>query len=293
MCIIFFHVPKLSTTKYALIIAANRDEFFSRPAKLARRWSRRNLIAGEDITPGKEGVTWFGFNPSTGSAAALLNLRLLSNERLKNESLKSRGFFIRKFLENESVDSDLQALRQEVEANRYSPFNFIAFKASFQIDNTLKYSAHRIDNYAQVLSDTIEIENDKVQGFSNTLPDCEYQKVIFGRKEFDRVCKENEETVEVNELADSLLTFLMNKDSQFPDPNLRDRFDSKLFPDEKLKRVASVRVEIPDNDYGTRASTVLIVDRNGKFLFKERSFDTNPYTDTCITGIIGQETGNE
>ena len=276
MCIIFFQIPTLRSSRYALIIASNRDEFFARPARLARRWSSpTGLIAGEDRTEGKEGGTWFGFNSKTGSAAALLNLRLLAEEKAVDRSLlKSRGFFVKKYLE----DGGLGMALEEAE---YSPFDFFAFEGRKDEDG-MRYRSWRVDNLSR--EGWLEIDGGGVQGFSNTLPEKEYQKVIQGREMFESILNKNQN--DSKQLSDQLLGLLRNTEPNFPDPQLRSRFGSERFPDEILKKVAAIRVELPE--YGTRTSTVLLVERSGRYLFREMSWDTQPVSDTVLEGVVGE-----
>jgi len=58
--------------RYPLVLAANRDEFFSRPASPAHWWTDApNLLAGRDL---EAGGTWMGLSRN-GRFAALTNYR--------------------------------------------------------------------------------------------------------------------------------------------------------------------------------------------------------------------------
>ena len=68
MCLILFTINP--TSKYKLILAANRDEFYDRPAEPAAFWkSDPDLLAGKDL---KKGGTWLGITKS-GRFAAITN----------------------------------------------------------------------------------------------------------------------------------------------------------------------------------------------------------------------------
>ncbi|MFM7522831.1 MAG: NRDE family protein, partial [Betaproteobacteria bacterium] len=70
MCLIVFAWKLIP--QCPLVLAANRDEFFSRPAQSADWWSDQpNVFAGRDL---EGGGTWLGVNRQ-GRFAALTNIR--------------------------------------------------------------------------------------------------------------------------------------------------------------------------------------------------------------------------
>lgn len=78
MCIIFFIANENATDgQYKLILAANRDEFFARPALQAAPWKEDNsVIGGRDMEPGREGGTWLAISAKDNvfKFGALLNI---------------------------------------------------------------------------------------------------------------------------------------------------------------------------------------------------------------------------
>lgn len=55
MCILFFILNENARgDEYKLILASNRDEFYSRPALVAGRWKENEyVIGGRDMEPGR------------------------------------------------------------------------------------------------------------------------------------------------------------------------------------------------------------------------------------------------
>ena len=71
---------------YPLILAANRDEFFARPAAPADFWEDHgNVLAGRDF---EQGGTWLGLTRS-GRLAAVTNFRSGRRQRI---GTRSRGW---------------------------------------------------------------------------------------------------------------------------------------------------------------------------------------------------------
>ncbi len=74
MCLIFF--ANEANSRYRLVLAANRDEFYSRPTAPAAFWQEApDVLAGKDL---KSGGSWMGVTRS-GKIAAVTNFRGPSN----------------------------------------------------------------------------------------------------------------------------------------------------------------------------------------------------------------------
>ena len=70
MCLILFGVQP--TKKLQLVVAANRNEFYARPASRAGFWDDHpQVLAGRDL---QAGGTWLGVN-RTGRFSAVTNFR--------------------------------------------------------------------------------------------------------------------------------------------------------------------------------------------------------------------------
>ncbi|MEY5003269.1 MAG: hypothetical protein RL678_1078 [Pseudomonadota bacterium] len=116
MCLIVFAWKLIP--QCPLVMAANRDEFFSRPAQSADWWSDQpNVFAGRDL---EGGGTWLGVNRQ-GRFAALTNIR---NGYEPSREKRSRGELVANFL---SQDISAQTYLEQVRANgeHYNGFNLI------------------------------------------------------------------------------------------------------------------------------------------------------------------------
>ncbi len=119
MCLIAFAWQQ--HPEYPLIVAANRDEFFVRPARPARWWEHngRPIFAGQDE---QAGGTWMGVS-ADGRFAALTNHRDPASVR---SNAPSRGALVPHFLAASGQTGDaFQELQQN--ARHFNGFNLIGF----------------------------------------------------------------------------------------------------------------------------------------------------------------------
>ena len=88
MCTVFIYRNKKS--KWPLLLAANRDEFFKRKfIAPSTHWKKSpEIFAGKDLS---KGGSWLGVNRN-GLCVTVLNR---DSRELKSKQLKSRGHFLR------------------------------------------------------------------------------------------------------------------------------------------------------------------------------------------------------
>ncbi|ASP37750.1 hypothetical protein CHH28_03255 [Bacterioplanes sanyensis] len=99
-----------------LLLAANRDEFYQRPAAAMHIWPEQpSILAGRDLT---QGGTWLGIN-RTGRIAMLTNVRTPDPAP---EQPRSRGELVLQFLAGSAEPQDYLA---EIDGAHYGHFNFI------------------------------------------------------------------------------------------------------------------------------------------------------------------------
>jgi uncharacterized protein with NRDE domain len=103
---------------YPLVVAANRDEFFARPASAPKLLDRQaEIFGGRDEAAGG---TWLAVNRS-GVVAALLNRR---SDRVPDPSRRSRGLLCLSLLRCHSAAEARNRLAIE-RGETYNPFNLL------------------------------------------------------------------------------------------------------------------------------------------------------------------------
>jgi uncharacterized protein with NRDE domain len=238
---------------YPLILAANRDEFFTRPAAAAHYWhDHREILAGRDL---EQGGTWLGLTRS-GRVAAVTNFRDGTRSR---SGQRSRGWLVRDYLLS---DLDALAFLQRVDdgATQYDGFNLLA--------GTHKQLFHYSNRTGAVTP-----LGPGVHGLSNHLLNTPWPKVARARETLLGLTD-----VPARDLPEALFALLADR-SQPPDEALPD---TGIGLDRE--RVLST-VFIQSQDYGTRCSTVLLIDRTGRACLEERSFapDSTLIARRCYT----------
>jgi len=230
--------------KYRLIIAANRDEFYERPSQPAAFWPEApELLAGKDL---QGGGTWFGITRS-GRIAAITNYR---DPRAHRNDAPSRGLLLTDYLLG-SADPAGYLERVSRKGAAYNGFNLIA-----GTPRELYYTSNRKDGVIALTPG--------LYGLSNHLLDTPWPKVARGKAAFGE---------------------LLSRDGD-PDPESRleiqsDRsiMEDRLLPETGIgldwERILSARF-IVSPVYGTRSSTLLLVDREDRVTFIERNFNSSP-----------------
>ncbi len=118
MCIVA--IGHQASSRYSLVVAANRDERHARPAAAADWWDGPgSLLAGRDL---EAGGTWLGVTGS-GRFAAVTNIFEGGGA---DRADRSRGALVTGFLESSATPS---AYADLVEPDRYGPFNLVLWQS--------------------------------------------------------------------------------------------------------------------------------------------------------------------
>lgn len=241
MCLIIFAYR--IHPEYPLILAANRDEFYERPAGPLSFWEEApGVLAGRDL---KKNGTWLGAN-LRGQIAAVTNYRDPSS---RMEDAPSRGLLVSDFLKGpHSPKNYLDIITPRY--NKYNGFNLILGNA-----NRLFYCSNR--------GREMQAIEPGLYGLSNHLLNTPWPKVENGTAQLKRLLSAGKEI-----RPDDIFDFL--SDRSFP--------PADLLPDtgvgQRWERVLS-SIFIVSPVYGTRNSSIIFLNKTGKITFLERNFDAS------------------
>ncbi|MES2945717.1 MAG: NRDE family protein, partial [Pseudomonadota bacterium] len=119
MCLIAFAIG--ASSRWPLLIASNRDEFFDRPAAALMRWQTetgQDIISGRDL---RAGGAWLGMTPQ-GRVAMLTNVRELPAAAGEAAAQKSRGELVIRWLE---TDMNADQFMAQTDNTAYGGFNLV------------------------------------------------------------------------------------------------------------------------------------------------------------------------
>ena len=237
--------------RYALVVAANRDEYFDRPALPLDWWTpapgATPLLSGRDLSAGG---TWLGVS-QRGRVAMLTNVRDPARQR---PQAPSRGTLVTDWLHGAAPAASMWP---HWAARGCNPFNLIG--GDLGIGQWW---------WADDRSESPVPLGPGVYGLSNAALDTPWPKV---RRLKQRMRDALAPDTHGETLRDALWGALADRDgaddAEFPDTGVglaRERWLAPAF------------IHAPERHYGTRCSTVLLGMRTGtgwQLEVSERSFD--------------------
>jgi uncharacterized protein with NRDE domain len=242
MCLIL--IAYQPEPRYQLVVAANRDEFFRRPTAPADYWAgAMHVLGGRDL---EKGGTWMGVSRD-GRWAAVTNYR---DGTVVNPGAKSRGELVAGFLRKPAAPG-AYANSVRHSAGDYAGFNLIVGDQECLHYYSSKQSA------TQALGPGL-------YGLSNGLLDCAWPKVHRGKTALGHALASRGP----DDMVDNLLAALADR-TIAPD----DALPSTGIALDWERRLSAAFISAPG--YGTRASTVLVLTKDGEMYFHERSFDNH------------------
>lgn len=243
MCLILF--AKNCHPKYKLIVAANRDEFYQRRTQQADFWeSDPNILAGRDL---EAGGTWMGISTKL-ELAMLTNFRDPSSIK---EDAPSRGELVVDYLQND-LDPESYLSQHAAQGNRYNGYNLICGTP----DSLYYYS-----NYQE----GVHPITDGIHGLSNALLNTEWPKIKRGKRQLQQLI--TTEVLEPEHLFEMLYDDLKASPDELPSTGVGQDTELMLSP-----------MFIKSNNYGSRCSTVLLIDKNSNATFVERTYDLSDFS---------------
>jgi uncharacterized protein with NRDE domain len=239
MCLIVFAYD--CHPLYRLILGANRDEYRNRPTDSARFWSDApHLLAGRDRV---FGGTWLGVTTG-GKLAAITNYR---DPRRQVAHLPSRGGLVAGFLQDTEMTPEKFRGTLNRDGGGYNGFNLL-----YGVGTELHYFTNRGGSSGPVTPG--------IHALSNHLLDTRWPKAAAARSRLDDLLLQPE--IDPEEIFTALSDSSPFADRLLPDTGVgpeRERLLSPIF--------------IDNDTYGTRSTTVLLIDRAGWVTFVERTFD--------------------
>lgn len=244
MCLIAFAWQ--THPRYDLIVAANRDEFHDRPTRAAHWWPDAPAVYGGRDE--RAGGAWCAADRS-GRFTAVTNVR---EPGVRSSDVRSRGALVYDALAQPGSVGDY-ARDIADERTTYGPFNLLLAD-----NDELLFLSNRGAQQQVRLAPG-------VYAISNGHWDENWPKTVRARAELDALIAADGTTPEA-------LFALLGEADHAPEQTLPD---TGVDPDtEQLLSSLFVRSQA----YGTRASTVILRDRDGSVAFHERAFDHDAHT---------------
>lgn len=231
---------------YPLILLANRDEFFARPAAPLHQWDN-GIVAGQDL---QEGGTWLGIKDRR--IAILTNYR--DGRDMLNHYEQSRGQIVTDLLTG--------AANHASNFDAYGGFNALLYDREH---GQLRYLSNR--------GQPLRLQSG-VYGLSNHTLDTPWPKVVSLKSTFQ--AKLTNDEAPSSKWLDILLDTTKAAPEFVPNTYIPAAFE------QHLSSIFIPHTEQFGRAYGTRCSTMVAVDRMGGWQIVERSYDQAGK----ITGLV-------
>ena len=239
MCLIVFSYQETKESSKAfpgsLILAANRDEYYERPTKNMHWWEAEGVLAGKDL---QAGGTWLGVSDD-GRFAAITNYKELTNG---GGDLKSRGELVSNYITSKEVSS--KEYLDSIKGINYAGFNLLLGD---------KEGIHYISNR----SEEIDKLEPGIHAVGNLLLNSQTKKSVKVKNQF-------KELLQTNPDEDGLLEFMKDESGDLSD------LDIAGFKETEHEEIPYRFIK--SNVYGTRCTTLLTIDPNGKYRITEQNY---------------------
>lgn len=238
MCLIALAIEQ--SAEYPLILAGNRDEFHGRPTLPADWWpDRPDILGGRDL---QAGGTWLALHRK-GRFATVTNYR---DAEPPSTAFRSRGHLVTDFLESELAPDEFL---ETVDGDRYSGFNLLVGD-----ERKVAYLSNRGGDAASLSAG--------VYGLSNALLDGTWDKV-------ERTKRGLADLLDRHAVNETTVLRLLDDRERGP----VEEVDATSLGFSLAHAVTAPFIVTPE--YGTRCSTVVLLDRKGCWRIIERRFDAS------------------
>lgn len=246
---------------FPLVVAANRDEFFARPTAAAALWDDApGLLAGRDL---QAGGTWLGL-AKTGAVTPGWRFSALTNFRHPASQFpdaRSRGELPTHFLASRQPAGEFAAELMAT-GTTYGGFNLLTANLSADGRGELAYCHNLSPLLGNQAPPSPQILTPGIHAVSNSVLDTPWPKLQQARAEFAHALEDLPDSVAFSKAALGLLADQQRAaDAELPATGVPLKWERIL---------SSIFVHSPD--YGTRASTLLWIDRHGQANFREVTF---------------------
>jgi uncharacterized protein with NRDE domain len=242
MCLILLALRK--HPKYKLILAANRDEYYERPSEPPHFWEDvPQLLAGRDLVAGG---SWLGITKK-GRIAAVTNYRDPASVK---PNAPSRGKLVSDFLASDlDLASYLDLIRRE--KDRYNGFNLVLGDR-----DRIIWCSNRSDEETPL--------DPGVYGLSNHLLDTPWPKVVRAKALFEEIIRTAKD-LPMESVFRLLKDQIVAPDEALPRTGVPLEWERILSP-----------IFITSPTYGTRSSSIVLIDKENRVTFTDRTFNSRP-----------------
>lgn len=271
MCITFIHLPHPDdNSNIKVVVAMNRDEFYARPTSSAR-WNG-DMLGSWDMEPGREGGTWLACQRD-GRIGMLTNI---FTGGIMDKEAKGRGFLVVDYLKTEHRAETYLDLVSSSDIT-YNPFNLILLEPEDD-----KYSLWLYSRGKEGHTESCPPEKfmHGTFGISNHPVNKKYKKSAKGEDLLREIVKKCSCT---EDLLAQLEGLLKDSELNWPDPQIeaQKQVKGEAGPVAKFsKHLSSININIEEAGYGTRTHTLIVVDNENNFHFKEITRDQGDWKTT-------------
>jgi len=239
MCLIVFSYQENKENSKAfpgsLILAANRDEYYERPTKSMHWWEPEKILAGKDL---QAGGTWLAVSDD-GRFAAITNYKELINGKV---DLKTRGELVSNYITSKGLSS-IDYL-ENIKGINYAGFNLLLGD---------KEGIHYFSNRTEEI-DKLE---PGIHAVGNLLLNSQTKKSIKVKNQFKELLQTNPDEV-------ALMEFMKRDSGDLSD------LDMAGFKETEHEEIPYRFIK--SDVYGTRCTTLLTINPNGKYRITEQNY---------------------